>query len=91
MPLCYQILPKILLDLTSDYLNEHCVDFSFILAFICKQIILASSSKKDMYNIKKFDGATFALWKEEIHNVLIYKKLIDSLFGQNQKKISDRG
>ena len=32
------------------------------------------SSTKDVYDIKKFDGSNFALWKEQIQGVLVQKK-----------------
>ena len=32
------------------------------------------SSTKDVYGIKKFDGSNFAVWKEQIQDVLVQKK-----------------
>lgn len=29
---------------------------------------------KDVYDINKFDGTNFAFWKEQIQDVLVYKK-----------------
>eukprot|EP00250_Pteridium_aquilinum_P021200 c25051_g1_i1 orf=1172-1807(-) len=36
---------------------------------------MASSMKdRDVYDIKKFDGSNFALWKEQIQDILVQKK-----------------
>ena len=35
---------------------------------------MASSRDKDVYDIKKFDGLNFVLWKEKIQDVLVQKK-----------------
>lgn len=36
---------------------------------------MASSMKdRDVYDIKKFDGLKFALWKEQIQDILVQKK-----------------
>ena len=39
-----------------------------------------SSSEKDVYNIRKFDGTNFAIWKEQIQDVLIQKGQLDPIF-----------
>ena len=38
--------------------------------------LMASSSAKDssVFDIKKFDGSNFALWKEQIQDILVQKK-----------------
>ena len=33
-----------------------------------------AASTRDVYDIKKFDGSNFALWKEQIQDVLVQKK-----------------
>ena len=35
---------------------------------------MVSSRDKDVYDIKKFDGSNFALWKEHIQDILLQKK-----------------
>ena len=36
---------------------------------------MASSTKdRSVFDIKKFDGSNFALWKEQIHDILVQKK-----------------
>ena len=35
---------------------------------------MVSSRDKDVYDIKKFDGSNFALWREQIQDVLAQKK-----------------
>ena len=35
---------------------------------------MASSRDKDVYDIKKYDGSNFTLWKEQIQYVLVQKK-----------------
>ena len=37
---------------------------------------MALSRDKDVYDIKKFDASNFALWKEQIQDVLVQKKQI---------------
>ena len=41
--------------------------------------VMASSSNWELYNIKKFDGSNFTLWKAQIKDVLIQKKQIKAL------------
>ena len=33
-----------------------------------------ASSTRDVYDIKKIDGSNFALWKEQIQDILVQKK-----------------
>ena len=33
----------------------------------------STSGEKDIYNIRKFDGTNFPIWKEQIQDVLIQK------------------
>ena len=35
---------------------------------------LMASKDKDVYDIRKFDGTNFALWKEQMQDVLVQKK-----------------
>ena len=35
---------------------------------------MVSTTTRDVYDIKKFDGSNFSLWKEQIQNVLVQKK-----------------
>ena len=35
---------------------------------------MASSSERELFNIMKFDGTNFNLWKEQIQDVLVQKK-----------------
>ena len=37
-------------------------------------LALMASKDRDVYDIKKFDGSNFALWKEKIQDVLVQKK-----------------
>ena len=50
-------------------------DFAIKLSFVS----MAISSEKDVYNIQKFDGTNFPIWKEQIHDVLIQKGKLEPL------------
>lgn len=46
--------------------------FFFSRDFVRNIALLALSTKdRDAYDIKKFDGTNFALWKEQIQDVLV--------------------
>ena len=42
---------------------------------------MASSSERELYNIKKFDGTNLSLWKEKIQDVLVQKKQLKPISG----------
>ncbi|MCO5587801.1 hypothetical protein L7F22_041753 [Adiantum nelumboides] len=50
---------------------------------------MASSSKKDIYNIKKFDGTNFPIWKEQIQDVLIQKGDLDPILEREENAYTD--
>ena len=45
-----------------------------------------SKLEHEMYNIKKFNGTNFSLWKEQIHDVLVQKKQLKPLKGISAKR-----
>ena len=47
-----------------------------------------ASSTREVYDIKKFDGSNFALWKEQIQDVLVQKKQrLPILHGQREENM----
>ena len=42
---------------------------------------MSSSRERELYNIKKFDGTNFNLWKEQIQDVLVQKKQLKPISG----------
>ncbi|MCO5579489.1 hypothetical protein L7F22_033344 [Adiantum nelumboides] len=48
-----------------------------------------SSSKKDIYSIRKFDGTNFPIWKEQIHDVLIQKGQLQPLLDREEGEFTD--
>ena len=50
---------------------------------------MASSSEKDVYNIRKFDGTNFPIWKEQIHDVLIQKGQLEPLMDREEGMYTD--
>ena len=45
-----------------------------MLGFLALYLALMASLTREVYDIKKFDGSNFALWKEQIQDVLVQKK-----------------
>ena len=35
---------------------------------------MSSSGGRELYNIRKFDGTNFSMWKEQLKDVLVQKK-----------------
>ena len=40
--------------------------------------------ERDVYDIKKFDGLNFALWIEQIQDILVQKKQMDRILFANR-------
>ncbi|MCO5550245.1 hypothetical protein L7F22_003728 [Adiantum nelumboides] len=53
--------------------------FIAILSLACA---ISSNGEKDVYNIQKFDGINFAIWKDQIQDVLIQKGQLDRPKGE---------
>ena len=49
---------------------------------------MASSSERELFNIRKFDGTNFSLWKEQIQDVLVQKKQLKPIVGPNAKPVN---
>ena len=47
---------------------------------------MASSSERELFNIRNFDGTNFTLWKEQIQDVLVQKKQFKLVEGLNAKR-----
>ena len=44
------------------------------LSIFCVVAAMSSSGERELYNIRKFDGTNFSMWKEQIKDVLVQKK-----------------
>ena len=50
-------------------------------SFFCVVVAMSSSGERELYNIRKFDGTNFSLWKEQIQDVLVQKKQLKPISG----------
>lgn len=50
---------------------------------------MATSFDWELYNIKKFDGTNFSLYKAQIKDVLIQKELIEALRPREEGEFTD--
>ena len=56
-----------------------------ILSVFCIVVSMSSSGEHELYNIRKFDGTNFILWKEQIKDVLVQKKQLKPISGPTAK------
>ena len=48
---------------------------------------MSSSGERELYNIRKFDGTNFSMWKEQIKDVLVQKKQLKPISGPIAKPV----
>ena len=48
---------------------------------------MSSSGERELYNIRKFDGTNFSMWKEQIKDVLVQKKQLKPISGPTAKPV----
>ena len=48
---------------------------------------MSSSGECELYNIRKFDGTNFSMWKEQIKDVLVQKKQLKPILGPTAKLV----
>ena len=55
--------------------------------FLALYLDLMASSTREVYDIKKFDGSNFALWIQQIQDVLVQKKQrLPILYAQRERR-----
>lgn len=55
-------------------MSFYCQVVAEILSDFCVVVAMCSSGERELYNIRKFDGTNFSLWKEQIKNILVQKR-----------------
>ena len=58
-----------------------------ILSVFCVVAAMSSSGERELYNIRKFDGTNFSMWKEQIKDILVHKKQLNPISGPNAKPV----
>ena len=48
---------------------------------------MSSLGERELYNIRKFNGTNFSMWKEQIKDVLVQKKQLKSILGPTAKPV----
>ena len=48
---------------------------------------MSSSGEHELYNIRKFDGTNFSMWKEQIKDVLVQKKQLKPISRPTAKPV----
>ena len=56
------------------WVSFYCQVVDEILSAFCVVAAMSSSGEHELYNIRKFDGTNFSMWKEQIKDVLVQKK-----------------
>ena len=56
-------------------------------SFFCVVAAMSSSHERELYNIRKFDGTNFNMWKEQIKDVLVQKKQLKPISGPTAKPV----
>ncbi|MCO5602815.1 hypothetical protein L7F22_056954 [Adiantum nelumboides] len=51
---------------------------------------MSSNGEKDVYNIWKFDGMNFAIWNEQIQDVLIQKGQLDCIMERPESEYTNK-
>ncbi|MCO5559977.1 hypothetical protein L7F22_013581 [Adiantum nelumboides] len=60
-----------------------------LLPYCLYLVAMSSSDEKDVYNIQKFDGINFAIWKEQIQDVLIQKGQLGPIMERLEGEYTD--
>ena len=66
-------------------MSFYCQVAAEILSVFCTVAAMSSSGERELYNIRKFDGTNFSMWKEQIKDVLVQKKQLKPISGPTAK------
>ena len=66
-------------------MSFYCQVAAKILSTFCVVAAMSSSGERELYNITKFDGTNFSMWKEHIKDIPVQKKQLKPISGPTAK------
>ena len=67
------------------WVSFYCQVAAEILSVFWLVAAMSSLGERELYNIRKFDGTNFNMWKEQIKDVLVQKKQLKPISGPTAK------